>query len=133
MRNLETDNYEKISLIWNDSYDIKFMHYLFEFQGINSIFDSKHNLINEEKEVIPETVSFLGSLRKQLDTIKQQAKEYKSKGYEVLAPKISNVKDDINGFVIFEDDKSDEPITIETDFLENKYIKSVCSNYDVYK
>lgn len=41
----------------------------------------------------------------------------------MLAPKISAVKKDANGFVIFEDDESDDPIVIEKDFLE-KCLKS---------
>lgn len=49
----------------------------------------------------------------------------------MLAPKISAVKKDTNGFIIFEDDESDEPILIEKDFLE-KCFKSeeivVCDN-----
>lgn len=81
--------------------------------------------INTEEviETLPKTVVLLGSLRKQLDTIKNQAYEYQKNGYTVLAPKISAVKKDINGFIIFEDDKSDEPIVIEKDFLE-KCLKS---------
>lgn len=77
----------------------------------------------EDVEIFPKTVVLLGSLRKQLDTIKNQAYVYQKNGYTVLAPKISSVKKDINGFIIFEDDKSDEPIIIEKDFLE-KCLKS---------
>lgn len=77
----------------------------------------------ETIETLPKTVVFLGSLRKQLDSIKNQAYEYQKNGYTVLAPKISAVKKDTNGFIIFEDDESDEPIIIEKDFLE-KCLKS---------
>ena len=64
------------------------------------------------------TVCLLGSLTKQLDTIKKYAKYFQSFGYKILAPQISNVRSNINGFMLFEDDKSNNPITIETDFLE---------------
>lgn len=77
----------------------------------------------EDAEIFPKTVVLLGSLRKQLDTIKIQAYEYQTNGYTVLAPKISSIKKNINGFIIFEDDKSDDPIIIEKDFLE-KCLKS---------
>lgn len=77
----------------------------------------------EDVETLPKTVVLLGSLRKQLDTIRNKAYEYSKKGYTVLAPKISAVKKDTNGFIIFEDDESDEPIVIEKDFLE-KCLKS---------
>ena len=43
----------------------------------------------------------------------------RKKGYKVLAPKLSNIKTNENGFVIFEDDVSDNPIIIESDFIEN--------------
>ena len=81
--------------------------------------------INAEEiiETIPKTVVFLGSLRKQLYAIKNQAYEFKKNGYNVLAPKISKVKKDNNGFIIFEDDESDDSIIIEKDFLE-KCLKS---------
>lgn len=78
---------------------------------------------NEVTEIIPNTVVLLGSLRKQLDAIKTQAYEYQKNGYTLLAPKISNVKSDVNGFIVFEDDESNEPIIIEKDFLE-KSLKS---------
>lgn len=85
----------------------------------------------EAIETLPKTVVFLGSLRKQLDSIKNQAYEYQKNGYTVLAPKISAVKKDTNGFIVFEDDESDEPILIEKDFLE-KCLKSeeivICNN-----
>ena len=82
------------------------------------------NISTEEVvETIPKTVVLLGSLRRQLASIKNQAHEYQTKGYTVLAPKISAVKKDTNGFVIFDDDESDEPIVIEKDFLE-KCLKS---------
>lgn len=81
--------------------------------------------INTEEviETFPKSVVLLWSLRKQLDFIKKQAYEYQKNGYIVLAPKISAVKKDANGFVIFEDDESDDPIVIEKDFLE-KCLKS---------
>ena len=57
--------------------------------------------------------------------------DYQKNGYTVSAPKISAVKKNTNGFIIFEDDESDEPILIEKDFLE-KCLKSeevvVCDN-----
>ena len=61
----------------------------------------------------------LGSLRKQLISIKEKALQLEEKGYKVLAPKLSNVKTDEKGFIIFEDDVSDNPIIIESDFIEN--------------
>ena len=61
----------------------------------------------------------LGSLKKQLETIKEKALQLEENGYKILAPKVSNIKNDENGFIIFEDDLSDNPITIESDFIEN--------------
>ena len=82
------------------------------------------NIETEEVgEIFPNTVVFLGSLRKQLDSIKNQANEYQRNGYMVLGPKLSAVKKDHNGFIIFEEDESEEPIVIEKDFLE-KCLKS---------
>ena len=72
---------------------------------------------NQEKE--KNTISLLGSLRKQLISIKEKALQLEEKGYKVLAPKLSNVKTNEKGFIIFEDDVSDNPIIIESDFIEN--------------
>lgn len=74
---------------------------------LNSYFVKKSN-----------TVCLLGSLTKQLNTIKKYTKYFQSIGYEVLAPQISKIRRDISGFIIFDDDKSDNPITIESNFLE---------------
>ncbi len=97
----------------------------------NTIFN-----INSEAviETFPKTVVFLGSLRKQLDTIKNQAYEYQKNGYTVLAPKISAIKKDMNGFIILEEDESDEPIVIEKDFLEKclKAEEIVVCNHNGY-
>ena len=43
---------------------------------------------------------------------------YKDNGYRVLGPNISKVVNVDNGFVIFEDDKNEDPIIIEADFLK---------------
>ncbi len=69
------------------------------------------------------TVSLLGSLSKQLQCIREEAIYLKKNGYEILAPKLSNIKTGENGFVIFEGDISDNPVIIESDFLE-KCLKS---------
>ena len=39
-------------------------------------------------------------------------------GCKVLAPRLSNVKLSKNGFIFFEDDISDNPIVIESNFIE---------------
>ena len=77
------------------------------------------NLQVENQEIRKKTVVLLGSLRKQLKTIKEKALQLEKNGYKILAPKISNIKNDENGFIIFEDDLSDNPITIESEFIEN--------------
>lgn len=77
------------------------------------------NLQVDNQEMMKNTITLLGSLRKQLETIKEKAKQSEQNGYNILAPKISNIRSDENGFVIFEDDLSDNPITIESDFIEN--------------
>lgn len=77
------------------------------------------NLQVENQENEENTFSLLGSLRKQLISIKEKALQLEETGYKVLAPKLSNVKTNENGFIIFEDDVSDNPIVIESDFIEN--------------
>lgn len=52
MRNSPIDNYENIVLIGNNPYDIKFMHYLFESQGVKGIYDSNFELHNLGKDNI---------------------------------------------------------------------------------
>ena len=81
------------------------------------------NLKVENQESKQNTVSLLGSLRKQIEFISESASRLEKSGYEILAPKLSNVKTDENGFIIFEDDVSDNPIMIESDFIE-KCLKS---------
>lgn len=65
------------------------------------------------------TISLLGSLRKQLGTIKEKKLQLEKNGLKVLAPKLSNIRKEENGFILFEDDVHDNPIEIESDFLEN--------------
>ena len=77
------------------------------------------NLHVENQENEENTISLLGSLRKQLISIKEKALQLEETGYKVLAPKLSNVKTNENGFIIFEDDVSDNPIAIESNFIEN--------------
>lgn len=81
------------------------------------------NLKVEKEENEENTVSLLGSLRKQLISIKEKALQLEENGYKILAPKLSNIKTNENGFIIFEDDVSDNPIIIESDFIE-KCLKS---------
>lgn len=52
MRNDPTDNYKTIALIGNSSYNIKFMHYLFESQGIKSIYVSSLELLDLKQDLI---------------------------------------------------------------------------------
>lgn len=77
------------------------------------------NLQVENQESKKNTISLLGSLRKQIESIKEKILQLEESGYEILAPKLSNIKTDENGFIIFEDDVSDNPIIIESDFIEN--------------
>ena len=51
MRNSPTDNYDNIALIGNSQYDIKFMHYLFESQGVKVVYDSHFELSDLDKEL----------------------------------------------------------------------------------
>lgn len=81
------------------------------------------NLHVENQEDEKNTISLLGSLRKQLIVIKENKIQLEENGYKVLAPKLSNVKLSENGFIVFEDDVSDDPIVIEADFIE-KCLKS---------
>lgn len=96
--------------------------YLFKtFGNINQVVDrnTEFNIpVNNFFDNVPKTVCFLGSLTKQLDAIKKQAQYFESIGYNILVPKISDIKTNINGFVIFTEDESDNPIIIESDFLE---------------
>ncbi len=81
--------------------------------------NTEFNLQVENQEKEKNTISLLGSLRKQLISIKEKVLQLEEIGYKVLAPKLSNVKTNENGFIIFEDDVSDNPIIIESDFIEN--------------
>ena len=85
--------------------------------GVDRNIEFNLQIENQEKE--KNTISLLGSLRKQLISIKEKALQSEEKGYKVLAPKLSNVRTDEKGFIIFEDDVSDNPIIIESDFIEN--------------
>lgn len=73
----------------------------------------------ENQETMKNTISLLGSLSKQIECIKEKALELGEAGYKVLAPKLSNIKTNENRFIIFENDVSDNPIMIESDFIEN--------------
>lgn len=77
------------------------------------------NLQLENQKQKKNTISLLGSLTKQLECIKEENIKQKNNGYEILAPRLSNIKTDENGFIIFEDDISDNPIIIESNFIEN--------------
>lgn len=85
--------------------------------GVDRNIEFNLQVENQEKE--QNTISLLGSLRKQLISIKEKALQLEEMGYKVLAPKLSNVRTDEKGFIIFEDDVSDNPIIIESDFIEN--------------
>ncbi len=85
--------------------------------GVDRNIEFNLQVKNEENE--ENTISLLGSLRKQLISIKEKALQLEETGCKVLAPKLSNVKTNENGFIIFEDDVSDNPIVIESDFIEN--------------
>lgn len=89
--------------------------------GVDTNTDFSLNISMQQEK--GKCVSILGSLRKQYNSICEKSQQLNEKGYEVLAPKISNIKNDENGFIIFEGDISQEPTTIEKDFLE-KCLKS---------
>lgn len=89
--------------------------------GVNR--NLQFNLHVEKQKDEKNTISLLGSLRKQLIVIKAKKLQLEENGYKVLAPKLSNVKTAENGFIVFEDDESDNPIAIESDFIE-KCLKS---------
>lgn len=80
--------------------------------------NTEFNLRVKNQKIRKNTIALLGSLRKQLETIKATAQQFEEKGYKILAPKISNIKNVENGFIIFEDDLSNNPIAIEADFIE---------------
>lgn len=84
--------------------------------GVDTKSDFDLNICNQTAN--ENTVSILGSLRKQLNSIYENSIRLQKNGYKVLAPKISSVKRDENGFVVFDDDISDDPTIIEKDFLE---------------
>ena len=81
--------------------------------------NTEFNLQVKNQEIRKDSVTLLGSLRKQLETIKEKALQLEENDYKILSPKLSNIKNDENGFIIFEDDFSDDPIEIESDFIEN--------------
>lgn len=81
--------------------------------------NTEFNLNVKKRKCRKNTISLLGSLRKQLESIKENAQLLEEKGYTILAPKLSDIKTDLNGFIIFEEDISDNPIKIESDFIEN--------------
>ena len=85
--------------------------------GVERNIEFNLRVKNQKKQET--AVSLLGSLRKQIEYIREKALQLEAFGYQILAPKLSSVKTDENGFVIFEDDVSDNPIIIESDFLEN--------------
>ena len=92
--------------------------------------------INADKidEITKKTVVLLGSLRKQINSIRNQVFVHQNSGYNILAPKLSSVKENINGFIIFEDDESNDPLVIEKDFIEKclKSQKIVTCNHNGY-
>ena len=85
--------------------------------GVDRNIEFNLQVENQEKE--ENTISLLGSLRRQLIFIKEKTLQLEKRGYKVLAPKLSNVKKEENGFIVFENDVSDNPIIIESDFIEN--------------
>ena len=58
MRDFPTDNYESIALIGNSPYDIKFMHYLLESQGVKCIYDSNFELSDLDKDDILKKIAY---------------------------------------------------------------------------
>lgn len=89
--------------------------------GVDRNLEFSLNVENQESE--NNTVTLLGSLRKHLTFIKEKALELNSFGYKILGPNLGSVKTNENGFVVFEDDISGDPILIESDFIE-KCLKS---------
>lgn len=102
--NLKSGKYGKLIIEENDKY------------GVELKSDFELNICNQTE--IENTASILGSLRKQLNSIYENSIRLQENGNKVLAPKISSVKCDENGFVFFEDDISDDPTIVERDFLE---------------
>lgn len=96
--------------------------------------NTEFNLQVENYESEKNTISLLGSLRKQLISIKEKALKLEEDGYKILAPKISGVKTNDNGFIIFENDVSENPVTIESNFIEDclKSERIVVCNKDGY-
>lgn len=96
--------------------------------------NTEFNLNIKNQKSRKKTISLLGSLKKQLEDIRENAKLLEEKGYTVLAPKLSYIKTDLNGFIIFEEDISNNPIEIESDFIEKclKSEKIVVCNKDGY-
>ena len=58
MRNSPTDNYDSIALIGNSPSDIKFMHYLFESQGVKVVYDSNFELSDLDKADILKRIAY---------------------------------------------------------------------------
>ena len=87
--------------------------------------NTEFNLQVKNQEEVQATISLLGSLKKQLLFMKETAVQLENNGYKVLAPRLSNVKMNTSGYIIFENDVSENPIVIESDFIE-KCLKSEC-------
>ena len=96
--------------------------------------NTEFNLQVENYESEKNTISLLGSLRKQLISIKEKALKLEKDGYKILAPKLSGVKTNDNGFIIFENDVSENPVIIESNFIEDclKSERIVVCNKDGY-
>lgn len=64
------------------------------------------------------TMCILGSLNKHYDTIVETATYFKERGLIVLAPEISVVKSNNDGYVFLESDKITDPVIVEREFLK---------------
>ena len=65
-----------------------------------------------------QTMCILGSFNKHYDTIVKTATYFKERGLIVLAPEISAVKSNNDGYVFLESDKSTNPVIVEREFLK---------------
>lgn len=66
-----------------------------------------------------ETASILGSFNKHYELICRTAEYFQKNGIRVLAPDITSIKENNDGYAILESDQSDDATVLEAKFLEN--------------
>lgn len=65
------------------------------------------------------TASILGSFNRHYEIICNTANYFEQNGIKVLAPKITTIKQNVDGYAILNTDTSTEAVILEKDFLDN--------------